>query len=332
MTPALSAIVVAPFGFGHVRQLVRVLAGQTIRERMEVVLVIPSRRDVDASAEAALAPFGAHRIVETGPMPTLTRARAAGIQAAAAPVVVLTEDHCFPDARWAEALVNAHQGPWAAVGAVFEQPKQPETAARSSCLLQYGPWTHPTRVGEVDDLPGHNSSYKRGVLLEYGDRLAAMLAAESVLHWDLRRKGHRLWLENGARVRHVYMTNPAASAREMFYIARTFSATRARRWSLPRRLAFALASPLVPVVRLSRIAPRAIELGWTRELPAILAVSAAQLAVSAAGELVGAVFGIGGAVATGVDLDTRRDRFVSPAVRAAFWPADPPDAAPAPRS
>ena len=31
----------------------------------------------------------------------------------------LCEDHCFPADGWAEALVAAHQGPWAAVGPAF---------------------------------------------------------------------------------------------------------------------------------------------------------------------------------------------------------------------
>ena len=334
MSPAISAIIVAPFGLTHVRQLLRVLARQTIRDRLEVVIMIPSRADVDAAGEEALAAFAAHQVIETGPMSSLPRWRAEGVHAASAPVVVLTEDHCFPDPGWAEALVRAHEGPWAAVGPVFEPPDSPHPLARASCLMQYAPWTHPARAGEVDDLPGHNSSYKRDLLLAYGERLATMLAAESVLHWDLRRRGHRLWLENGARVRHVYMTKLRGSLTENLYIGRGFAASRARGWSLPHRAAFSLASPLVPVVRLARLVPRAIALGWGRELPRILPALLPQLAVSAAGEFIGCTFGIGNAVAMGVDLDTRRYRFVSAEARAAIWGAtdDPPGAAPAPRS
>jgi len=318
MTPAISAIVVAPFGFEDVRQLVRMLAGQTIRDRLELVLVRSAAGGVD-DAEPALAAFAACRIIEHGTMAALTEARAAGIRAASAPIVVLTEDHCFPDPGWAEALLRAHEGPWAAVGPVFEQPIQSETLARSSCLLQYAAWTHPARTGEVDDLPGHNSSYKRAVLLEYGDRLGAMLTAESVLHWDLQRRGHRLWLEDGARVYHAYMSTAAASFRETFYIGRGFAATRARTWSAGRRAAFAAAIPLVPAVRLRRIVARAFEFGWGAALPSILAGVVPQLAMSTAGELMGTLLGPGRAVAMGVELDTRRYRFVSREARALFW-------------
>ena len=56
-------------------------------------------------------------------------------------------------------------------------------------LVGYGPWARPSIVSERDYLPGHNSSYKRAVLLEYGDALATLMEAETVLMWDLRAKG-----------------------------------------------------------------------------------------------------------------------------------------------
>ncbi|HXE80398.1 MAG TPA: hypothetical protein VNK41_06585 [Vicinamibacterales bacterium] len=323
MTPLISAIVVAPFGFGHVRQLVRVLSLQTIRDRMEVVVVTPSASEIGAEDRAALAAFGAHKMVELTPMTTLTRARAVGIESASAPVAVLTEDHCFPEPGWAEALVRAHQGPWAAVGPVFEQPIQTELFARAACLLQYAPWTRPAKTGEVTDLPGHNSSYKRDVLLkEYGARLADLLAGNTALHWDLRRRGYRLWLEPDARVHHVFMSQPGASLSESFYIGWGFAATRALGWSLPRRALFAAASPAIPAVRLARIIPRAFELGWGSRLPAVLGPTVLQLVASAVGELLGVTLGPGTAVAMGVELDTRRYRFVTPEVKALFWSED----------
>jgi hypothetical protein len=310
----------------HVAHLLRALGRQTIRSRIEIVLLVPSRASLDQAAQNALSAFGALRVVETGPMTSLPAARAAGVRAASAPIVVLTEDHCFPAPEWAEAMVRAHAGPWAAVGPVFEPPVPGDARARAACLMQYASWTHPARTGEVADLPGHNSSYKRDVLLAYGDRLPAMLVAESVLHWDLRRQGHRLWLEDGARVRHVYMTRRLPSFDESFYIARTFAGRRASRWSVPRRAAFALASPLVPVVRFARIVPRALDLGWGRALPRIVPALVPLLVVSAVGELIGCVFGVGTAEGRGVDLDTRRHRFVSPEVKEMYWPAEPDDA------
>jgi hypothetical protein len=69
--------------------------------------------------------------------------------------------------------------------------------------IEYGPWLHPVSGGSVDHLPGHNSSYKRDLLLAYGSQLDAMLEAESVLHWELLAKGHQLCLEPAARTYHL---------------------------------------------------------------------------------------------------------------------------------
>jgi hypothetical protein len=321
-SPALSAIVLAPFAFGDVGKLIRCLAQQTIRDRVEVVLVVPSAKVLGSEGEAALQACGAYQVLEVGPMKSLPAARAAGIRAARAPIVALTEDHCFPEPDWAAALVRAHDGPWVAVAPVFEAPIPRRSRARAACLVQYAPWTNVDAGCELDDLPGHNSSYKRHVLLAYGESLDRMLLIESVLHWDLRRRGHRLWLEPGARVRHVYMTKWWASTVENYYIARGFAAARARGWSVLHRAAFVLASPLVPVVRFSRLAPRALAFGWGRDIPNLSWL----LLVSGVGELMGCAFGPGPSVTMGVELDTRRYRFISPEDRAAIW-GDVPSAA-----
>ena len=70
-------------------------------------------------------------------------------------------------------------------------------------IIGYGPWAEPIDTGDVPFLPGHNSSYPREVLLDYGDRLESMLEAETVLHLDLGARGHRLLLCAAARRRHV---------------------------------------------------------------------------------------------------------------------------------
>jgi len=52
----------------------------------------------------------------------------------------------------------------------------------------------PAPAGFVDYLPGHNTSYKRELLLGYGADLDSMMEGETSLHWDLRSKGHKLYL------------------------------------------------------------------------------------------------------------------------------------------
>ena len=111
---------------GHVRAQGRL-------EGLELVVVAPSAARIDA-ADPQLDGFGAVRIVELERLTSVPEARAAGIQACSAPVVVLAETHSFPDPGWADALVAAHRGPWAAVGPVVRNAN-PETAISWADLL-----------------------------------------------------------------------------------------------------------------------------------------------------------------------------------------------------
>ncbi|MGH9383477.1 MAG: glycosyltransferase [Vicinamibacterales bacterium] len=327
----LSVIVVAPYGFEPMRRLIRYLAEQTIRGRMEIVIVGQSRSDLRVDDDA-LTSFGGHQVVEVGPITELSNPRQAGILAARAPIVALTEDHCFPAPDWAEALVKAHRGPWAAVGPAVGLANPQRYRAWTNYVLQYGAWAQPTTGGEMTDLPGHNSSYKRALLIDYGDRLADLLVADTMLHWDLHERGHRLFLDPAARVYHVYMTQFSPFISENYYIGRQFAAARRRRWSIVTRLAFIVGTPAIPVVRLVRILRRMRECGWLSALlPGILPSLFLALAASAAGEFMGYAFGMGDAATKTVDLDIRRDRFVHQDERDAIWgerlaafPAGPP--------
>ena len=151
--------------------------------------------------------------------------------------------------------MSAHREPWAAVGPQICNANPDSSVATADYLIGYGPWSESAKAGEVEHLPGHNSSYKRQLLLEYGDSLDNMLEAESVLHWELRRSGHKLYLETAAKTSHVNISRLASWASAQYHAGRMFAAFRARneRWSFLRRSAFTVAGPLIPLVRLLRI-------------------------------------------------------------------------------
>ena len=317
--PALSVIVATPDSYQTVRQLVRYLARQTIVERLELVFVVP-RAERLGLIEADLAPFLQRSVIETGPFRSLNHARVAGIRAAAAPVVALTEDHCFPTPTWAEALVAAHQDGWAAVGPTIGLANKHSLRAWASFLIQYAPWMMPTPGSVVDDIPGHNSSYKKEILFEYGDDLESMMDFEYVLHQDFQRKGYKIYLESSAEAYHLFMTKLVPSLREHYNIGRLLAATRARHTPRARRLLATASAPLVPGVRLLRILRQVHGLGWQRELlPGILPWLAIGLSASALGELVGYAIGKGQAQKSTLDLDFHRERFVSTEERARIW-------------
>ena len=112
----------------------------------------------------------------------------------------------------------------------------------------------PAVAGQMDFLPGHNSSYKREILLQYGDRLEKMLESETLLHWDLRKRGHRLLHEPKAVVAHTHFSLWRSFVPMQFHVGRSFAGYRIQGMSTLKRGVFIVGSPLIPLVRLARIA------------------------------------------------------------------------------
>ena len=164
-------------------------SGPSVSHQLEIVLVVPSAQGANIN-RAELDTFCGIHIVEIGDMTSTARARAAGVQRAAAPVVAFVEDNSFPAKGWAEALIQAHRQPWAAVGPMMANANPPSLVSWANLIIEYAEWMEPVPAGVAEHLPGHNGTNKRALLLEYGDRLEAMLEAESILRWDLRAKGH----------------------------------------------------------------------------------------------------------------------------------------------
>ncbi|HVG30755.1 MAG TPA: glycosyltransferase [Pyrinomonadaceae bacterium] len=305
--PEMTVVIVTPDRFETVRKTIRHLRAQHVRERLELVIVAPAA-DALALDERAVRDFFGYRVIQVGAMTSTARARAAGVRGASAPVVALVEDHCFPAPGWAEALIERHAGGWAAVGPVMANANPQSAVSWANLLTEYAPWIEPAPGGEREHLPGHNGSYKRDVLLAYGDRLEAMLEAESVLHWDLRARGHKLYLEPRARSFHLNFTAALPSAVLRFNGGRLFAASRARGWPLRKRLAFVAGAPLIPLVRFARVArgvPRAVTPRGT------LATVFAALVCDGAGEMAGYAFGAGAAMEKLSDMEFHRHRYIS---------------------
>jgi hypothetical protein len=321
--PELSVVLATPYDFDSLRTVLAHLRAQTARHRMEIVVVgsTPERLAVD---ESLLEGFHSHRVVQLGRFESAGAARAAGIRAARAPVVVLTEEHCFPAPTWADALIDAHRGPWAAVGPAIGLANPQRYMSWANYLIQYGPWVQPLAGGEQDDVPGHNSSYKRDVLLALGADLEALFVFDTRLHEALRQRGQRLYVEPSAVSYHVFITRLLPFVKEHFHIGRAFAAARSRDWPVARRWAYAVLSAGLPLLRGTRIVRRMREAGWLGDLvPGVLPSLAVGLATSAAGEAVGYARGIGPSDLATHDLDFRRSRYVTEPERAAIWRAEP---------
>lgn len=289
----LSAILITPDRYATLRHTVAALTAQTVRERLELVIVCPDPKTLEPALDE-LAPFASHRVVGVGDLRSTSRARSAGVEAATAPVVVLMEDHSFPEPGWAEALIARHREDWTGVGPVILNANPTSRASWASLMIEYGDWMDPCEGRPTHHLPGHNSSYKKAALLGYGDRLPDILEAESVMQWDLGTRGHRFYLEPAARTRHTNIDTIRPSISHRFHGGRLFAANRSREWSPGRRLLYVLGSPLIPLVRLARLARHARRVATAHPVPGgVLPVAALLLAVDGFGELLGYALGGG---------------------------------------
>jgi hypothetical protein len=293
VAPDLSVVLITPDSFETIRRTVACIVRQNVRSRIELIIVAPDAAPLEID-ETFVAPLAGVQVVRLASLAPTGPARAAAIRAARAPIVAFGEEHCFPAPGWAEALLNAHRGEHAAVGPAMRNANPDTIVSWADLLIGYGPWLAPVERGDRDFLPGHNSSYKRAVLLEYGDALDTLMEAETVLMWDLRRRGHRLLLEPDAVAAHTNFGFWSSWVQVSFLNGRAFADTRSGEWSRARRLVFAVASPLIPFVRLARTLGDVRRLGRgptfvARVVPAVCV----GLFFDALGQMAGYAFGAG---------------------------------------
>ncbi len=305
--PALTVALLNSDAFATIARTVAHVAAQDEAPTIEL-LILASHPDAMIPDPDAVNRFHSVRVIPVDLRLGSGPARATAVREAGAPIIAFGEDHCFPEAGWARALLDAHRGPWAAVGPVVFNANPATVVSWADFLLGYGPWLAPGQSGERDHLPGHNTSYKRDALLPFGDDLAVLIEAETPLQWRLREQGARLYQEASARVAHTNFDRWGTWLHVTFHAGRVFAATRAQQWSPLRRVAFAVATPMVPLVRLRRHLAQAIGAGWAPSLTArVTPALVVGLIVDAAGQCVGCLAGAGRSRAVLVDWEFRRN-------------------------
>jgi Glycosyl transferase family 2 len=295
--PAITVVLPTWDTFDALRTTITHLGRQTIADRIELLICAPEpdRFVVD---DEALAPLHSTRVLDAGDLTATGPARARAIREARADVIAFTEDHCFPDPPWAEALLRAHEEPHAAIAPAMRNANPETLVSWADLLLGYGRWLAPGRRGLMEMLPGHNISYKRRVLLDYDGDLDRLMEAETVLMWELRSRGHTLLFEPAATTAHTNFSRMAVWLDAQWHLGRVFAATRAAEWPRAKRAAYAAATPAIPLIRLYHIVRYGSRNGVsTRTIASTLPVLAIGLAVDFVAQATGALFGNGASVA-----------------------------------
>ncbi len=284
----LSAVV-ATDSYATIEPLTRALAAQRQPERIELVAVVPRGSALEPGAEADA--LGGFRTVAVDSLDELRDARSKGFEAAATPLVLLAETHCFPAEGWLDAVLAAHEGGWAVVGPSFENANPRTALSWANFIDHYATFTLPASPGPRPSVAGHNSTLRREALLALGPELPRLLRDFPALHARLAGAGG-VYLEPRARMRHVHMSTWRGWLSEAWGGGRVNGASRSRPWPLWRRAGYAAATPLIVLIELARRLPRWRELGRRRTLPAgTLPSLVAGITVRCCGEAVAFLLG-----------------------------------------
>ena len=285
----LTAVLVMPRGFAELTEALRHLQAQTRREAIEVVLVhTPAHAgEIDRSAFAMFRRFVP---VSVARIPTVASAFVAALDEATSDVVAQVEDHVLLDPEWAAVVMSAHEQPSAAVAPHMTNANPATAISWANFLASFSEAIAVRPVGPVDSGPGHNTSYKRAVLLQYRDELLAFYQSERTFHYRLRQDGHVILHEPRALLAHLNISVLGEAVRHGFLGGVLFGAYRARHMPVVEKAARTLLAPLVPPLRLWRTLRMLFGMAGltTSRIPATTWALLPVLLVShAAGETVG---------------------------------------------
>lgn len=217
--------------------------------------------------------------------------RARGLALAHGEVVALIEDHGIVAADWSARIMEAHAGPFAAVGGAIENGvDRPLNWAVYYCdFLRY---QNPLPAGETFTVSDANVAYKR-MALESVRPVWREIFHESSVNGALRSRGEKLALAPGIVLLQGRQGLQLGSAlKERFVWGRSYAATRARLAGTQRRLFWAIFAPALPVLMLARMTLMALR--KRRTMAAFLKafpVTAALIVAWSCGELAGYITG-----------------------------------------
>jgi len=164
-------------------------------------------------------------------------------------------------------------------------------------FIEYNNYLPPWRAGEWRDLGSANIAYSRQLLLSHRELLTGGYW-EAGLHPQLIAEGVKFRPAPDMKVHHRGPFNYAYYLGQRYLFSRAFAGRRSRDLSRARKLLYVLASPLVPLLLLVRMAKRVRERNcrWDKFVKA-LPLMIPALFVYVFGETIGYLAGPGDALA-----------------------------------
>jgi hypothetical protein len=268
------------------------------RERAAVALevLVPERCGAEVRSAVARR-FPWVQVLPVSRETTIPQMRALAFREAQAPTVAVIEDHVLVPAGWAERMLEARAAGARVVGGGVVNAATQRTVDWAAFLCEYSHLVTPLRAGAAQWLTGNNTAYERALLGECREVVESG-RWEDVLHDAIRQRGVELWCRPEIWVHHKKHYTVFEYTTQRFLYSRAFAAARVEGEGLVRRLMHGALAFALPPVLFARIVTRVWRSGRHRaELVRSLPLLAVFVCAWAAGEVVGAWFGEGGALA-----------------------------------
>jgi Glycosyl transferase family 2 len=168
MTPLLSVVCLTGPHRQRTRRCLDALGSQTAAAELELILLDAG----DPADLPDLPPSLAARIERLPGGVSFGAARRQGVAATSAPAIAFISDHCYPDPGWAGALIDAYEGPWAAVGYTFRDSAGATYGARAAKIADHGRWLAGVAAnGPADAISYGEASYRRDFIEGLGEAM-----------------------------------------------------------------------------------------------------------------------------------------------------------------
>ena len=188
-------------------------------------------------------PAGQHELFD--------RRRAAGLARATGELVAILEDRGVPRPDWAATAQRLHALPHAVIGGVVDNGVD-NLLHWAVYFCDFSRYAPPVEAGPREYVTDVNVCYKRSAIERTKD-LWTDRYHETTVHWALQRDGETLYLSSELVVDQMRgQLSLTDLLVERYHWGRLFAYTRAKEASLPARLSYAAATPLLPGVLLVR--------------------------------------------------------------------------------
>ncbi len=291
--PRLSVVVPSVNGWPILSECLAALAVAGSEEPLEVL--VADRLGENLRAEVRRH-FPEIRLLPAPATASIPALRAAAFEAATAEAVAVIEDHVLVPPDWAKSLLAALADGAEVVGGSVENAATETIVDWAAFLCEYSQLLAPLPAGEVANLTGNNTVYRRELLLRYR-RVWQAGGWENTLHDAMRGDGVVLTQRPEIVVGHRMHYTVGLYLSQRYLYARSYAGTRLLGAPALRRFGVGLAAFLLPLVLLARVVRTVWSKGRHRkELTLSLPLLALFVTAWGAGEVVGYWFGPGDAL------------------------------------